>query len=953
MKRLLPLILLPLAALAEEDAVVHVTLRAPGYTAANAPEFARVKYNKAAPLGIISDDMGVGDYVSTWLFFNGYPVDPDLCYPYLDGEAMLGAHLLEEDDSAYFTNARKAGMERGSRLGVHEPLVYSDGAGGVRRFAATTALWPQSLASANYTMLSAADCRIMRRTGWSFAFHDVDGADTTDAASIAARFAPLSDLFEEAVGVPLKVLAEPNGNHVYLDAARLSPAVCWSIFQNSAAGWPFNSLAIADWTSGSIPTTFDSKPQGGYHRAFFQGSEASLTNAVDAVVANGTGANIVLGGTHGLGVGIQDWLRASVQPSDAIWVASVDEIWEYYWLHANAAIENVLFDAATDTLSFDVRLPDCGKSLFREVTVNLPGLASASDWTFSGADTADAAVVDGTTTLNVGVDPRIVGDIEAILDMHERAIRNECILRDAQYLIDRLAPSAAKDALQARADTPWRYSYCVSDNLGNIVAAAPLTEPATVSYSFPRFRLVGTKLWRVDPLPSAYGGSFTVDDDTPTRTVDIVYRHSPGAYVGANDVVLFAEGEDLADASSAVGGAALSMQAGARPPAGGALVATNLPPGVYRAVLGVWNGNSANRVTWTLSAAGETVYSAQNNNLNQVNEKSTAEFSLPRGGVLAVSAAPTYGAASLTDDNLLDYLYVRRVGDVDTSPALGAISAATTHTNATLSVAVDSLGLDCDAATLSVSFGCATQTLAIAATGAFEFVFGGLAPATEYAWTATLASDGGEDSAAGTATTAERLPAVMLGPASAAAEDGRPDVALAASLALRAGSASIALVLDGATNAVWTETASGMLSRTVSVRPGTAHTFAFVAEAEGELAVSAGSFVVYAVSGWFDVRWTEDGYPEGAAWDADPAAQAASGGAWTRPAEDASVLAGGRLALAATNGTGALLFTPAPASSNGVDLVVEGIVDARDGAPAAPDGAPLAGLSFASGGVRV
>ena len=54
-------LLATLARAADPDAVVHVSLTAPGYTSANAPEFARVKYNKAAPLGIVSDDMGVGE----------------------------------------------------------------------------------------------------------------------------------------------------------------------------------------------------------------------------------------------------------------------------------------------------------------------------------------------------------------------------------------------------------------------------------------------------------------------------------------------------------------------------------------------------------------------------------------------------------------------------------------------------------------------------------------------------------------------------------------------------------------------------------------------------------------------------------------------------------------------------------------------------------------------------
>jgi len=947
-------LLATLAHAAGPDAVVHVSLTAPGYTSANAPEFARVKYNKAAPLGIVSDDMGLGDYVSTWLFFNGYPVDPDLCYPYPDGESMLGAHLMENDGSAYFSNAEKAGMVRGSRLGVHEPLAYTDGAGGVRRFAATTALWPALLASGNYTMLSAADCRIMRRTGWSFAFHDVDGADTGDAASIAARFAPLSDLFEEAVGVPLKVLAEPNGNHVYLDAARLSPAVCWSLFQNSAAGYPFNSLAIADWTSGTVPSTFDAKPQGGYARTFFQGKEDSLTNVVDAVIAAGAGSEIVLGGTHGLSNGIQDWLRDRVQPSDAIWVASVDEIWEYYWLRANASIENVRFDAATDALSFDVRLPDCGKSLFREVTVNLPGLATASGWAFSGADTADAAVVGGTATLNVGVDSRIVGDIEALLDLHEQTIDNDCILRDAQYLIDRLAPSAVKDALQARADIPWRYSYRVSDSLGNVIAAAALTEPATISYAFPRYRLVGTKLWRVDPLPSVYGGSFTVDDDVPTHTASIAYRHNPNAYVGANDVTLCAEGEDLAGAA-AVSNPALSMQGGAQPPEGGRLVVTNLPPGVYRAVLGVWNGNQANRVTWTLSAAGEPVFSAQNNDVRQLREKSTDEFTLPRGGLLAVSAEPTYGASSITDENLLDYVYVRRTGEVDvTGPELGAVEADTSARGAvTLRVPVVSLGPEAESATLVVTLGGATQTREIAAPGTFEFLFEGLDPATAYAWTATAENDlGASETSSGSATT-RPLPVALSAPA-ALVDEERSVATLSVSVALDAPSATLSLLLDGAPAGTFALSASGVFSTNVAVRAGAEHSFLFTAVADGTTATAGGAFAAYLVTDWFHVRWGADGYPEGPGWDASAAARARSGGAWPPPAPtDASSLAEGRLALASTNAPTALVFAPAKPSPAGADLVVEGVATPVAGARPAPEGEPLAGLAFAEEGLLV
>jgi len=95
---------------------------------------------------------------------------------------------------------------------------------------------------------------------------------------------------------------------------------------------------------------------------------------------------------------------------------------------------------------------------------------------------------------------------------------------------------------------------------------------------------------------------------------------------------------------------------------------------------------------------------------------------------------------------------------------------------------------------------------------------------------------------------------------------------------------------------------------------------------------------------WFDVRWTADGYAQGAAWNT-PAAESASGGAWTRPAGDGSTLADGALAVSLPAGSFLRFAAADPAATPPGSLVrVEGRARFASSAPSA---APFAGTLVA------
>ncbi|MBR1837659.1 MAG: hypothetical protein IJ783_10275, partial [Kiritimatiellae bacterium] len=1012
------------AAAADPDAVVHVSLVAPGYTAANAPVMPPVKFGKAAPLCMISDDMSLSDYCSTWALFNGYPhsaTTKDRQYP--RGDLLLDQSVRDIPEGFYDGDADFDGVPDG----VHEPLTFSDGAGGRRRFACSSAIFAYT--DGNYLQITPEDVRSMMRTGWSCTFHDIDGADVSDAESIAARFAPLSARWEARTGQGLKIMTEPNGNHVYLDACRLSPEICWSIFQNAAAGYPANPMELAAWTdrSAGLPSSFESKPQGGFYRIWAQGNEGAFSNAVNAVISSGAGTTIILAGTHGMGDAFKGLFANAIRDSDLFWVASVDEIWEYYWLYHNASIENLAFDAASQRLSFDVRLPACAKHRFREVTVNLPGLSGASGFAFEGAVTAGAAQNADGVTMNLGVEEHVLSDIDELLALREEYVANPCIARDAQYLIDLLAPGPEKAARQARLDEEWKYSWVVKSTTGETLFSGRCNEPTNVTYAVPLFFLHGTDLYRLDPdryegkwFPQC-GGSFSLDDATPSYSTNWLYRIGEGYGIGWSGVVLFAEGEDLLPAARVddPATAGLSMQAAARPEAGADVSLGRLPSGRYKFGYKYQRPSGTPHATWSVVTNGTVAWSAYNTKNEAATTLLSDEFTLPRGADVAFRVEPASGSLC----ELVDCVWVKRIGDIDTAPALGTVSAAATATAATVSVQVDSLGWECTSATVSATLGGETKVLDVRETGTFEFSFDGLAPATEYAWSVSVVSDGGDaadsgsvatdvsrpvftataaaarsaglhsvtvevdvedlgpaaDSAeisvslggatktvsaaaagvsafvfdglepsaeyawtavadngigtaraAGTATT--RPPAVAAGSAEAAVADDQRSAVLSAEVAVDSPGSTVTLRLDGVAVRSWHDLeGSNTLSHEVETEPGRTYAFSFVAEADGETASAAGSFAAYVVTGLFHVRWTQDGYPEGAAWDSDPAAQARSGGVWSRTAEAETALSGGRLAFSFSeeNPAGALVFTPADAAADGGGLVVEGVIDAR------------------------
>ena len=396
------------------------------------PSIAKFKYNKDLALALTSDDQGVVELENNFAYFNGYTTFNPILYPC---PYKADEYLLNIEDNAYPDNQYAP---------THEPLTYSDGIGGVRRFSMTSAVFGYDSNTTNYTKMNGNDAKMMRRYRWSFAHHDASKADLDD---IIKEFKTNSEAWASYTGVGLKVMVEPNGNHTYLDATALSPELCMAVFQNDTDTYKSYSLNADDWTTNKDITSFRFKPQGGFIRNFFQGNEY---NFFENILPNGSG-KIVMGGTHGLGTEALAYLKNISDTRDDIWVASTDEIWEYYHNYNNSKISNIKH--MNGSMSFDILVPKYSKHQFAgELTINVP-LTNVTSCTLSENNTIGGYRQNSDKfTINTGVETQIYDDISHTIELVRQSNAKATIVRDAQYLINLLMDGELKTIYQTTLD---------------------------------------------------------------------------------------------------------------------------------------------------------------------------------------------------------------------------------------------------------------------------------------------------------------------------------------------------------------------------------------------------------------------------------------------------------------------------------------------------------------------
>ncbi len=687
---------------------VSVSIPATSYDASQgAPQMALVKYNKTFPLVITSDDMGKTELTNNWAELNGYPV--------LNNTVDLG---IQPGGTAFLQAPLKKYYTQGLSQDVadYAPMTYTDNVGKTQRYRMTCAIMPSNLGSNNYSQIDANDAKLMLRTGFSYAQHDVE--DISSVEAITAKFKTNSDKWAQQVGIGLKVMVEPNGNHNYLAAAKESDEICWSIFQNNTSEYPFNSLALTDWTHsrsdwtnagiGTLPSNFTTKPTGGYARAFFQGNESAWQNTVN----NADGTRILIGGTHGLGNTIKDFIRTNSNVKNNAWVAAADEVWEYYHIYNNLKIENVNWDGSNLTL--DVQVPTYKKNQFRELTLNIPGLTGGTAPTFSTASGKAMPVTGGYNatggagigyTMNLGMESSITTHIDELMTIYRDDQNNEFVKRDLEYLIAQLWDGTTKSSYTTQLNAAPNYTYNLVANTGETLYTGKTDVSETRQHAVPRYIVQNSTLYETEPnasKPNYVRSANTTVASTPVqytvKSLSSLAVTGTGA-LATPEAVLFIEGEDL-DGVAVVGADydindnssrywAMATSSGAM---GGSVISgtpvtitSALPRGKYKMVIGYGDSyKGQGTYTYTVNAGGTQVYSFNNSTAtNQaVTEFTSSEFSIETGGTAITISSDYTSSTPEKSSRWIDYIYFVKTSSLEPIAPTAAIAASAGTTGA-------------------------------------------------------------------------------------------------------------------------------------------------------------------------------------------------------------------------------------------------------------------------------
>lgn len=411
----------------------------PNYISAEIPF---LKYNKSWLFTLTQDDCKQSAYSWTWAAINGYPLSNQYFYNFKN----LWAGDLPPD-----------------HFYLGKTLGSTDGAGNEVRFTYTTTLAPQEKWMDEKTVVHGSNIdrfkiksglvwdnvREILNYGNSIAFHDVV-TDASNTDSIFVNLIKAQDIIlDKLKGRGTKVLAEPNGNKKYIDAALMFPEIRVMTAQNGQV------YEIFPYTQN------DNLDRVLIKRVFYNnGYEYQMTNdVVDNLakpVENRKAMNIGVHGIDNTWLSNLVWLNDEYgkDGDDSMWFTSLEEYFEYNHYRQNSVI-NLKVEATRIIISLNLPM---GKFFyFPSITLNVRGLtmndvASLNvDEQVQGLSYANYRNNQGETMLMINLDCRkyLVQHATHFVERYEKH-RSEPFKKDALYFTGKLKDSQTKQALMQR-----------------------------------------------------------------------------------------------------------------------------------------------------------------------------------------------------------------------------------------------------------------------------------------------------------------------------------------------------------------------------------------------------------------------------------------------------------------------------------------------------------------------
>lgn len=410
-----------------EKASFEITLPAGVDMTAVSAQFPALKYNKK--------------------FAYTYTFDDDVTQAY--GKAFCTINKKWVDNEKFY----HVGQVKTTGSVPLKTLGYTDGCSNEKRFTFGIAIWPNAGNAAidnfmnptgknpdkYYPYLVWPDLIPLLDFGCDIYFHNVGSDYNKDnVESVLEGFKADQATTIKKSGRGMKTLMRPDGNNKYVTAGRNYEDIIFMGVENTI-----------DDGSSPLNVTFDTNIDL-FKKAQFRRYTEPIANA-DSLMANITTA---------AGSGKYTWLHdfshapAEFQyildlfvkindlygkdGSDSVWFASVDEIYEYWFIRTFSKIKKTI---SGNTVKFDVYTPGLKYSYYRDFSVRVNGISSVNNLLVSAANEdvygLSYAINDMALLVNVNCNRSLVDMSEKYTSKYE-ASSNDSDKEDALYFANQL-----------------------------------------------------------------------------------------------------------------------------------------------------------------------------------------------------------------------------------------------------------------------------------------------------------------------------------------------------------------------------------------------------------------------------------------------------------------------------------------------------------------------------------
>ena len=401
-------------------------------------EIPTLKYNKSWLFMLTQDDYPHSTYSTTWAAINGKPLARNYFYY---AEQLAEGYLPPDVFS------------------LNKTLGSTDGAGNEVRFAFTSTLDAEE-SSGDKTMDLKPDFSVFRsqdvKLTWNnlsemlaydtgIAFHDVSTDAVSQKDSLVKHFKIAQEIIlDKLSGRGVKVLAEPNGNHIYLEAGKDYVPIRVMTAQNTKPG----GLTVEN----HFPYKVENDLEKAILKRKFYDNIFEITTHIESELKKEKEERVAIHvGIHGTTITFVEflsWLNDSYgkDGDDSVWFPSLEEYYEYNYYRVNASIDKEVNDK---TVKLRVSLPSEQYFYYPSITLNLTGINYEEISEISSGSSVTGlsyAPYEEGIMLNIDCRKFLVEHAEHFVKKYMGS-PTESNKRDAVYFVKKLKDSPVKEEL--------------------------------------------------------------------------------------------------------------------------------------------------------------------------------------------------------------------------------------------------------------------------------------------------------------------------------------------------------------------------------------------------------------------------------------------------------------------------------------------------------------------------